>query len=507
MKKNKLNITRRQFMAGTAAAVGAAAVSGCRSEAKQYSKKHGKRPNLLFLFSDQQSFDMLGCYGNKQIITPNIDKAASEGVRFNHCISNTPVCSPYRAMLMSGQHPLYNGVITNDIQVMINNGKFFGEALRDSGYRMGYVGKWHIHGGERERPIPAGPNRLGFDNRFLSNNCTLEFNPPHCYYWDERGKKQHYDVWEPYGEAQHAVNFLDECTDDNPFALFVSWHPPHDMGWRNEKFHYPTLPELMKMYERDKIKLRPGVEDTPEVREFYHGHMAMCTGIDKAFGTVLDKLKEKGLDRNTIVVFTSDHGDLLKSHGRPWPKGTPEDESCRVPLVVRWPEELPAGRTSELLVGALDLMPTLLGMMDCEIPDTCQGLDLSEHIFAGRDNAVKSVPLFYFRPDWRGVYTHRYTYAIEKKLSLPQGTFNVLYDRKKDPRQLNNVFGKPEYKSVQQKLDKLTWKWMKKFGDNFVDGQTILGLCGFRTTGTLSGPGDKTIPLARPIDLLKAAKL
>ena len=107
------------------------------------------RPNLLFVFSDQQSWDMLGCYGNDQIITPNIDKMAARGVRFNHCVSSCPVCTPYRGMLMSGQHPLYNGCMVNDIQMLPGKGSDFGEVLRDAGYHTGYIGKWHLHGGNR----------------------------------------------------------------------------------------------------------------------------------------------------------------------------------------------------------------------------------------------------------------------------------------------------------------------------------------------------------------------
>jgi|GEM_PF-3224910 len=129
-----------------------------------------KQPNLLFILTDQQSYDMLGCYGNKQLITPNIDKIASEGVRFNYCISSNPVCSPMRAMLLSGHHSLKNGVVSNDIQMLPGNGKYFAEVLRDSGYRTGYIGKWHLYGGDRERPVPPGKFRYGFDDTFQQQN-------------------------------------------------------------------------------------------------------------------------------------------------------------------------------------------------------------------------------------------------------------------------------------------------------------------------------------------------
>jgi len=502
MKKSK--ITRRDFIRATSAVVGVGAIAGCRDKSIFESKSPAKRPNLVFIFSDQQSYDMLGCYGNKQLITPNIDKFASDGIRFNHCVSNMPMCTPYRGILMSGQHPLYNGAFSNDVQVLINNGKFFGEALRDAGYRTGYVGKWHLYGGDRDRPIPAGPHRLGFDDTFLSNNCTLQFNPKHAYYWDENGKQQYYDVWEPYGEAQHANDFLDNCADDKPFALFVSWHPPHDMGVHEGGPRYETIPELMKYYDRDTIKLRPNTEDKPQTRDDYHGYMSMCTGIDIAFGRIMDKLKEKQLQDNTIVIFTADHGDLLNANGRPWAKGFPEDESVRVPLIVRWPEKLAARKTSDLLIGTLDLMPTILGMMGCEIPSTCQGKDLASSIMSGREDTVESVFMFHSHPAWRGVYTQRYTYAIEN-FSSPEISFNVLYDKQTDPYQKNNLFGNPNYRALQEKLHKMTQKWLDYFKDPFADGYAIMKACDLDLR-TVSQPGHEGTVPGRPIDLLKKAK-
>lgn len=142
------SVTRRDFIGAQAAAWSAARSASAKA----------RRPNLVFLFSDQHSSHMLGCYGNRQVKTPNLDRLAAEGTRFGHCISNTPVCSPYRATLMSGQHPLYHGVFCNDVSIL-HNAPHFAEVLRDSGYRTGYVGKWHLYGCDRKRPIPPGPDR------------------------------------------------------------------------------------------------------------------------------------------------------------------------------------------------------------------------------------------------------------------------------------------------------------------------------------------------------------
>ena len=504
-------LNRRQFLRP---GVGAQAALAAGTALTRAASDERPRPNLLFVFSDQHSADMLGCYGNEQIRTPNLDRAASEGVRFNHCVSSYPVCTPYRAMLMTGQHPLYNGCFTNDVQLSPQRGPFLGTVLRDAGYRTGYVGKWHLHGGDRRRPIPAGPHHLGFDHMFLSNNCHLGYAPGKCFYWSEEGKQVFFDEWEVYGQTRQALQFLDDCRTGEPFALFVSWHPPHD--WYKDKdgwYGYDTIPELMGLYDPANIKIRPNAEDCPKRRRQYQGYMAMCSGVDRAFGWLLEELKQKGYDRNTIVVFTADHGDMLGSHGAPGPKPYPENEATCVPFILRWPERLPTGRASDLLLGSLSLMPTLLGLMGLRIPDTCQGDDLSKAILEGRDNAVESVPLLAIGADYRGLYTKRHTYSFTKPRSGSTGhryNYNTLYDRQNDPRQLRNLYEASEHRALRNGLHRLAQDWLDRFEDPFVDIHTLRRLClepKEAESRVLCRPGLSGILRGRPIDLLKDAGL
>jgi len=438
-----------------------------QSNFQALEKPAANRPNLVFIFSDQQSFDMLGCYGNKDIITPNLDAFAAEGVRFNQCISSQPICTPYRGMLLTGQHPLRCGAIKNDLRIVPGEGQYFGEVLRAAGYRLGYFGKWHLYGGDRNRPIPAGPYRYGFDQTFLSNNCTLVYDAKRAYYWDAQGHKQLYGDWEPYGQTRQAVQFIEENAA-RPFALFLSWHPPHNWGGGHEGYAAPE--DLLQLYAPAKLTLRTNVEDTPRVRQMYQGHMAMCTGLDRAFGQLMQTLKTRGLAENTIVVYTADHGDMLLSQGWRWNKGIPENESLHVPLLMRWPRALKS-RVSDLLFGPLNFMPTLLGMMGLPIPATCQGEDLCAAIRNGHDTAVESLPLFCFPFNWRGIYTQRYTYAFDipgatESLTSEVGKkYACLYDHEGDPRELHNLFAAPEHKELREKLHAQTLAWMKKFGD------------------------------------------
>ncbi|VGO21997.1 sulfatase-like hydrolase/transferase [Pontiella sulfatireligans] len=490
-----MNTNRRDFIKTTAAATVLAGLNA------RGAIKGGNRPNLLFVFTDQQSFDMLGCYGNEQIQTPNIDRLAKESVRFEYCISSNPVCSPMRGMLLSGQHPLKNGVFTNDACMLPGNGTYFGEVLRDNGYKTGYVGKWHVHGGDRNRPIPEGPYRYGFDDTFISNNCTLNYDPDVCFYYDQHtGEKIKYNQWEVYGQTDQAQQFIKESSKDEPWALFVSWHPPHD----HKGLQYTTLPELEALYDPDTIQLRPSMTDSPEVRKDMQGYMAMITGCDIAFGRLMDTLKEQGMDDNTIVVFTSDHGDLHGAHGRPWAKSFPEDESCRVPLLIHYPEKLNP-RNSELLVGTLDLMPTILGIMNLPIPATCDGQNLTPHIQAGNDDAVASVPLFYFNPSWRGVFTKAFTYAKGGPMSEGKRKlgWDALYDRQADPYQLRNLYDDPAYAAKQEELDRLTRQWLDHFDDPFIEGDALCKRLGFDSP-ELHGKGKTGRLPGRPVDILRA---
>ncbi len=437
------------------------------STAADASDASPKRPNLVFVFSDQHSWDMLGCYGNKDVVTPNFDRLAEQGVRFNHCISNSPVCTPYRGILMTGQHPLRCGAITNDLQVLPGNGNYFAQVLRDAGYRTGYYGKWHLYGGDRRRPIPPGPYRYGFDHEFLTNNCTLLFDKKRAYYWDENGEKQLYGDWEPYAQTRQAMEFVDRHAG-KPFALFLSWHPPHNWG---SLTGYAAPEDCLKLYDAAKLHLRLTVKDTPQVRQMYRGHMAMITSLDRAFGWLMKKLENRGLKDNTIVVFTADHGDMLLSYDWPRHKGRPEHLSCRVPLLIRFPGRLDR-RVSELIIGTFDLMPTLLGMMDLPVPKTCEGRNLSGAIAECKDDVVESQPLFLLPADWRGVYTRRYTYSYSlhdstsASKAVPESVrHNRLFDRQEDPWETRNLYDLPEYATVRQRLHQQTLEWMKRFGD------------------------------------------
>ena len=510
-------INRRTFVT-EGLAVGAALSAAGRVHAAESRRR--KKPNLVFVFSDQQSYDMLGCDGNRQIITPNVDRFAEQSLRFTHCISPYPVCTPFRGMLLSGQHPLHNGAIFNDFRMQPGNGNYLAECLTRGGYQTGYIGKWHLYGGDHNRPIPAGSLRYGFDETFISNNCTLKFAAGEAYYWNEEGEKVIYDQWEPFAQAKQASDFIKNRSTRKPFALFLSIHPPHDAG----QGKYPAPDELKALYHKDDLELRPDLRDQPEglkrmVKEMMHGYMAICSGVDRAFGELMKTLEEEGLAEDTIVVYTADHGDHLRSNHRTIAKGFIEDPSVRTPLLVRWPDRIPRG-TVDMLFSALDFMPTLLSLLDIPVPETCQGNDLSNAILRGTaDGTPDAVPMFHVANGlmaWRGLYTAQYSYSFgEEPLrplwgSNPAWNANCLYDRNEDPSQRNNRYDDPALRSVKAELFERTARLsMDKYGDRFVPGhlveRTVLGvpLTLDRNQFTRALFEKQGIPLGRPVDLIR----
>lgn len=506
MRTNRPEWTRRQFIETTGAA--AAGVMGSLAFTESSQAESSSPPNLVFVFSDQQSFDMLGCYGNEDIKTPRTDRFAEQGVRFEHCVSTQPLCTPYRGMLLSGLHPLYNGCFANDIQLLPGEGNSFAEVLKSNGYQTAYVGKWHLYGGNRDRGIPAGPHRHGFDDLFLTNNCTVDFRAGKCFYWNEAGEKVYFDQWEATAQTNQAIDFLKNRDTQKPFALFVSWHPPHDQGLGERAWRYLAPDHLMERYDPDKIRLRESLVEHEFSRLDYHGYYAMCSGCDDEFGRILDTLDDLKLSDNTLVVYTSDHGDTLSSHNRQFPKMYPEDVSARVPMVMRFPGKLKP-RVSELPIGTLDLMPTLLSLLNITPPARCQGDNLAGAICREDDSIVDSRPMFYFGPSattdrsWYGVYTPEHTFSFSLENPYGESDLNLLYQRSGDPEQLKNVYENPGTRTLRESLRRRTREWMKRFDDPGTHGTKVFARLWGPDKRYLYFKEDTGILSRRPIEVAK----
>ena len=418
-----------------------------------------KKPNLLFIFPDQFRVQSMGFMNEDPVITPNIDKLASQGVVFKNAVSNRPLCSPYRAMLMTGKYPFSNGVQTNVNTSSRKFGNFlkddeicFGDVLNANGYLAGYIGKWHLDapgGPDVERWqdavwgtfTPPGPKRHGFDF-WHAYGCHNRHNDP--YYWETNASIE--DTlfpreWSPIHEAKVASRFI-ENNKENPWALFVSMNPPHGP--------YNEVPEkYRKIYDSvpvDTLLNRPNLPEGKKGdigRRNVRDYFACVTGVDEQIGKILNKLEETGQAENTIVVFTADHGEMMGSHGL-LQKVVWYEESFRVPFIIRWPEKMKSG-TNDLHLSVPDLMPTLLGLMGVEdgIPADIEGDNYSK-TFMGIPEEKPEFTLYINSSfpsalgGMRGLRNDRHTFVIRRN-NEGEVLEYLLFDNENDPYQLNNI--------------------------------------------------------------------
>lgn len=443
---------RREFLSGVAGAVLASAQTS-------------KRPNILFILPDQLRAQALGCMGNRDVQTPNIDRLASEGLLFENTFANTPVCCPARANMLTGTYAHRNGIVANDLRLREDQ-VTIAELLAKAGYRTGFIGKWHLDGGPREPGfIPPGPRRQGFEF-WAANECSHQHFRNH--YFRDTDKPVPLDKFEAEGWTDVVCDFLDSTKQDKrPFFVTVQMGPPHDP--------YKAPPEYTKRYDPARLEMRPNWQEGPrtpgrkDIAEYY----GMVTAVDDQVGRMMRKLDELGLREDTIVLFSSDHGDMLGSQGRRL-KRKPWEESIRVPGILRYPRLVRKPARTDVFLSHVDFAPTLLSLCGVRPPSNMQGADLSTFVRTGkRDGAAgpNSQEAFFqiFGPyegdgtegAWRGVRTKRYMYArFEDK---PW----VLYDLQSDPFERNNLAGKPEAASIQRDLEARIAAWMKRTGDSW----------------------------------------
>lgn len=427
--------------------------------------------NLLLIFADQMRGMDMGCAGNRQVRTPNMDRLAAEGVRAAHALATTPVCGPNRATLLTGLFPPTHTVIGNDLPLPTRFVSL-GKALRDAGWQTAYVGKWHLDGVPRDRFTPPGERRHGFE-LWAASNCTHDYFHPMFY--QDRAETIRCSGYEPVVQTDILLQFLKERDRSRPFAALLSWGPPHDP--------YDQVPDrFLAAYPPESIELRPNAQPGAanplaaglDCRTATAGYYAAITALDEQLGRILDYVAETGQARQTLAVFTSDHGDMLWSHGL-LKKQTPYEEAIAVPLILRWPGILPEAFISPALIGTVDLMPTLLSFLGVPCPTGTQGRDLSSALLGERmpDSAFLGSYLACDEaehqglPEWRAVRTHRYTYAEQ-----PGRKPWLFFDNAEDPYQERNLAGGPH--PALPELRTLLDGWLQAAHDPFLSGPAML---------------------------------
>jgi arylsulfatase A-like enzyme len=465
--------SRRDFLktAGTTTlALGASALfpTGCLDQPKT--------PNILIVLTDQLRWSALGCYGNPDVRTPTLDQMASEGVRFSSCVSVSPVCAPFRCTLQTGLYPHQHGVVKNNMH-LDQSLKSMADYFIESGYTTGYIGKAHWYSDDKPGYIPPG-ERLRWQYWHGHNRGHYHFDTPT---FDPSGTRTHdyKGTYEPHVQTDLAIDFI-RRNRNRRWALQLNWGPPHNatmdrayqdpltlqrlrhlnrelgFGLPEDIFtprrlddprlvgRFPQhlvdklLPQrYLDLYSLQKLILQPNVEPGMArlARYFYLEYYAMVTSLDEQLASLRQALGNMGLDRETIIVFTSDHGDMLGSHGVIRGKGKPYQNAYRTPLLVWGPDWIESDTVVDAPLNSVDLLPTILDLAgirwDPDLPgksqaDWCRGVD-------GERQA--DVLLGY--GDWRAVFDGRYFYALraEQQTAIPVH----LIDTQNDPFDLDNL--------------------------------------------------------------------
>jgi arylsulfatase A-like enzyme len=457
-----------------------------------------KKANIIYILVDQWRASAFGYTGDPNANTPNLDRLAQESINFKNAVSVMPVCTPYRAALITGKYPTTTGMFLNDLHLPLTE-YGLGDVLVDRGYTTAYIGKWHLDGHGRHAYIPPS-RRRGF-MYWKAAECDHDYDQSH-YYTGNSDEKQFWDGYDTYAQTKDAQHYIAEHVGkEKPFALFISYGTPH--------FPYNAAPEVLKQnYPFADIILPENVPESiaDEVRKEAQGYYAHCEALDNSIGELLASLDELGVSDNTLIVFTSDHGEMLGGHGvRPRAKQVPLAESARVPMLLRYPPlHGEIGRVVETPITTPDIFPTIFGMLDLPIPATYEGDDLSRVLTENKEIQDRAALYMQLAPweigseygrEYRAIKTPQYTYV--RSLDGPW----LLFDDTNDPLQMNNLVANPAHEGLVTELDEKLWKLLIKLGDDFKPAQWYIDKWNLKPGAHGSIPYDKegNLPSQSPI--------
>ena len=463
------------------------------------------QPNILFICTDQQRYDALGCYGNPYVQTPTLDGLARDGVLFEQTYVQNPVCAPSRASLMTGQYPGNHGLWANGV-ALPEHQPLFSRVLADGGYDCGMIGKMHLAAcfeGRTEPRLDDGfryykwahdPAHRSPENdyhRWLASEFPERYEQAAAKGgrarhepagFDTMPTEAHYSRW----ASTRAIEFLDgDRKADAPFFLWVNFFDPHHP--------FVAPPEYLARYDPDSLPDPVGFEGelatkppiqgraslasyaghargfasyTPrEIREIIAAYYAMVTLVDDEVKRILDRLDALGLADDTIVIFTSDHGEMLGDHRLLLKGPMLYDCAVRVPLIMRWPGHLPAGERRSDLVQWIDLTSTFIDLAGLEPMPTAQGMSLLPLARGDADAQKRGWAICEYldsgHPYDPGVYltmlrTGDYKLVVEHGPPALERTHRgELYDLANDPHELHNRWDEPEHAPLRISLERM----------------------------------------------------
>ena len=458
-----------------------------------------KLPNIVFVFSDDHAYQAIGAYGHalKLADTPNIDRIAAGGIRFDRCLVPNSICGPSRATVLTGKYSHTNGYYNNSNSTFDGGQATFPKLLRKAGYQTALIGKWHL-GGEP----------TGFDHWHILPGQGIYYNPPMI----RDGKKVRHEGYVTDLITDFSLEWMDNRDKSKPFLLMCQHKAPHrewspalrhlghdkdrkypepetlfdDYSGRGkaEKFQDMTLEKTFTKLDA-KFVYPPGISEKQKVEwdayykprneafekakptgkdlvrwrynRYLHDYLGCIKAVDEGVGKVLDYLEKEGIGENTIVVYSSDQGFYLGEHG--WfDKRWIFEESLRTPLLVKWPATIGKKRTNADIVSNLDFAPTLLEAAGIPVPTEMQGASLLP-IFKGQ------TPKSWRKSFYYHYYEHPATHTVARHYGVvtdryklvrfyePEFDYWELFDSKTDPLELKSVYDKPDYAGVKKELE------------------------------------------------------
>ncbi|MGL1890709.1 MAG: sulfatase-like hydrolase/transferase [Spirochaetaceae bacterium] len=430
-----------------------------------------KQPNIVFLFSDQQRWDTIGAYGQEMDVTPNLDKMAKDGVLFNNAFTCQPVCGPARSCLQTGLYATQSGSFKNGIGLDHNLPKI-ADLFNDSGYETAYVGKWHLattHG-INDYAIKAVPQELrgGYKDFWIASD-VLEFTSHGYdgYMYDIDSRKRDFKGYRGDATTDFALEYLNGKKSDKPFFLMVSYIEPHHQNDR-ECYEGPNGSK-----ERFKDFKVPGDLEGTEGnwRENYPDYLGCCNNLDENVGRIREELKLLGLEENTIIVYTSDHGSHFKTRNSEY-KRSCHDGSVHIPLIVCGPG-FSGGKVVDDMVSLIDLPKTFLDVSNIKVPSTFQGNSLKELVNGSHLDWPKEVFIQISESHvGRAIRTDRWKFSVRAANKdgndhpgSDEYTEDFLYDLRNDPHEKENLIDSDIHDDIKEQLTQTLKRRMVEAGE------------------------------------------
>lgn len=449
------------------------------------SSRNTGQPHVIVCLCDQLRSFEVGCYGNEVIRTPNIDRLGVEGVRMEIACANNPLCTPSRSTLLSGQYSrtcagtLSNVAGTPPARSRVRlTDPTLADEFKAAGYQTALIGKWHVH---------PDPGIVGFDYTLYPSHQHRHTEQT---FFENSGPGFLVDGFSPDYEIEQVKRYIREHRD-SPFFLFYNISPPH--------MPLADAPEIYtEMYSPGEVPLRenvwldgqlarddnwfkiylwdflyyqqrlPHTQELPDgfdLREMTALYYGLTTWVDDKVGELLNAIEESGIADDTLLLFTSDHGDNLGSHGY-FNKGLLIEESIRVPMIYRWPAVLEPQHNTAQVASIVDVMPTLLGLVDLEIPETVQGTDLAS-VLRGEVKTTGENMAIIETGQW-GIGTRTLTHVYGVPMENPESAGpasaltddgHMFHDLRSDPFEFHNLVDSREQEDLAVNLRNRLLQW------------------------------------------------